>query len=121
MLGAREHLKDAAIHLSYGNFADSIRESIHAVEAVARTLVKTGALEEALKSLERNEVIHQALKKGFSHIYGYTNDEKGIRHPLLNDSHAKVDEADAMFMIGACASFVSYMLNKARKAGILST
>ena len=27
------------------------------------------------------------------------------------------DEADALFMIGACAAFVSYLLNKARTNG----
>jgi hypothetical protein len=35
-------------------------------------------------------------------LYGYTSDQKGIRHPLLDDGTADVDEADAMFMIGAC-------------------
>lgn len=45
--------------------------------------------------------------------------EKGIRHPLLDNAKAEVDEADALFMIGACAAFVSYMINKARLAGVL--
>ena len=56
---------------------------------------------------------------GFAAIYGFTSDEKGIRHPLLDDHTAKVDETDALFMIGACAAFVSYLINKARAAGLL--
>lgn len=32
---------------------------------------------------------------------------------------ADVDEADAMFMIGACSAFVSYLVNKARSVGLL--
>jgi len=34
---------------------------------------------------------------------------------------AKVDEADALFMIGSCAAFVSHLVNKARAAGLLSS
>jgi len=30
-----------------------------------------------------------------------------------------VDEYDALFMIGACAAFVSYVINKARGTGLL--
>jgi hypothetical protein len=70
--------------------------------------------------LERSAAIHGALRSGFLSIYGYTSDEKGIRHPLLDDPQSKADEADALFMIGACASFVSYMIHKARLAGLLN-
>ena len=38
---------------------------------------------------------------------------------LLDDGTAQVDENDALFMIGACAAFVSYMINKARAAELL--
>ncbi len=52
-------------------------------------------------------------------IYGYTSHEKDIRHPLLDDGHAKVDEADPLLMIGACAAFVSYLIHKARIVGLV--
>jgi len=48
----------------------------------------------------------------------YTNDEKGIRHALVDEGTAKVDEADALFMLGACAAFVSYLITKARMSGL---
>jgi hypothetical protein len=32
---------------------------------------------------------------------------------------ANVDETDALFMIGACAAFVSYLIGKARSADLL--
>jgi hypothetical protein len=54
------------------------------------------------------------MKRGFTNLYGYTSDEKGIRHPLIDDADAKADETDALFMMGACAAFVSYLINKAR-------
>jgi hypothetical protein len=119
--GARAHLRNAVTELTAGNYADSARESIHAVEATARVLQPRGSLSGALALLEKSADIHPALKQGFGKLYGYTRDEKGIRHPLLDDGTAKVDETDALFMIGACAAFVSYLINKGRSAGPLST
>jgi len=118
--GARAHLGNAASHLTAGAYADSVRESIHAVEAVCRTLDPSAdILSKALKKLEQKISIHPAMKNGFTSLYAYTSDEKGIRHALLDDSTAKVDEADALFMFGACAAFVSYLINKARTNGLL--
>lgn len=117
--GARNHLLSAASHLTAGNFADSVRDSIHAVEAVA-TVIEPSAnvLSKALQKLEQKTVIHPAMRKGFDALYAYTSDESGIRHALLEAS-ANVDETDALFMLGSCASFVSYLVNKARQAGII--
>jgi len=114
--GARSHLRNAASHLTAGKYADSVRESIHAVEAVGRTLDPTAdILPKALAKLEQKISIHPAMKSGFTKLYAYTSDEGGIRHALLEDA-AEVDEADALFMLGACAAFVSYLINKARRA-----
>ncbi|WP_136659873.1 hypothetical protein [Nitratireductor sp. XY-223] len=118
--GARAHLHRAAELLTEGNWADSVRESIHSVESVARVLDGSGEFSKALARLENTVGIHGAMKEGFKKLYGYSSDEQGIRHPLLDDGAASVDEQDAMFMIGACASFVSYLINKARVAGLLS-
>jgi hypothetical protein len=117
--GARAHLRNAASNLTAGEFADSVRESIHAVESVCRTLDPSAELSKALARLEQKISIHPAMKKGFTSLYGYASDEGGIRHALLESGLAKVDEADAVFMIGACAAFVSYLINKARSNGLL--
>jgi hypothetical protein len=119
--GARAHLKNAAIALGEGKYADSVRESIHAVESVARVLVPSAKLQDSLTQLEKSAAIHGAMKSGFLALYGFSSDEQGIRHPLLSDGDANVSDADALFMIGACASFVSYLLNRARRAGMLTT
>jgi hypothetical protein len=42
LAGGREHLKLAVTELTNGNFADSVRESIHAVESVVRVLEPSG-------------------------------------------------------------------------------
>jgi hypothetical protein len=119
LAGGREHLKSASDELSDGNFAASVRESIHAVESVVKVLEPSGDFSKALARLEAKTNIHGALKKGFLAIYGFTSDEQGIRHPLLDKDAAAVDEADAMFMIGACSAFVSYLIDKSRIAGLL--
>lgn len=107
---ARRHLVEAGAALREGNWADSVRESIHAVEAMAmriNPLAKT--LGESLKNIERSGYIHGSLKSAFEKLYGYTNDERGIRH-ALSDAESRVDEVDALFMLGACSSFVSYLI-----------
>ena len=117
--GARKHLREAAQNLTAGRYADSVRESIHAVESVISVLEPKGDFAKALSKLEAKTGIHGALKSGFNSIYGFTSDEKGIRHPLLEKGDPNVDEADALFMLGACAAFVSYLINKARAAKLL--
>src|SRR5258708_1836398 len=118
--GARAHLKEAGKSLTEGDYATSIRESIHAVDAVARVLEpKAKDLGPALAKLEKSVHIHGALKSGFLSLYGFTSDEKGIRHSLLDKNAAAVDETDALYMLGACAAFVSYLINRARAAGLL--
>lgn len=118
--GAATHLGHAVEHLNAGRYADSIRESIHAVESVARVidLEANKNLGAALKSLERAGLLrHPALREAFDKLYGYTSDEEGVRHALLEQNAADVDLDDALFMYGACASFAAYLVNNHRKSG----
>jgi hypothetical protein len=120
--GARTHLKSAAGHLASGGWADCVRESIHAVESVAVVLAPgSSELGPALRVLEKEGHLHGAMKVGFAALYGYASDEKGVRHALLEEGDAKVDEADALFMLSACASFTSYLISKGRASGLLGT
>ena len=108
---ARGHLVRAGSAIRAGDWAGSVRESIHAVEAVARKLdANASTLGPALAELEKRGHLHPALKAAFSKLYGYTNDEAGLRHANVFEDSANVDETDALFMLGACASFVSYLL-----------
>lgn len=118
---ARNHLLKSAEHINKGDFAGSIRESIHAVESVARRLNADAAisLTPALDALSSKISIHSAFKKGIESFYGYASDESGIRHAGIKKD-ADVDMEDAVFMFGSCASFASYLVNKARKAGLLN-
>ena len=42
-------------------------------------------------------------------LYAYTSDEQGIRHALLDQPDPRVAQNEAVFMLGACASFASYL------------
>ncbi|MES2904350.1 MAG: hypothetical protein V4696_09220 [Pseudomonadota bacterium] len=109
--GAKTHLKNAASYLTQGKWADSVRESIHAVEAVACTFEDCSTLSDALKAMQKSDrPIHPALSKGFLALYGYTADESGIRHALLEDGAPDVSEDEALFMFTACAGFCQYLV-----------
>ena len=115
MSGASVHLRKAVDHINTQQYADSISNSILAVESVARTIDPKAekTLTPALKSLEKVGMInHPALKDAFSKLYGYTNDEQGIRHALLDKDSPEVGLDEAIFMFGACASFAAYLVNK---------
>jgi hypothetical protein len=108
--GGRSHLLKAGSELTAGRYADSVRESIHAVESVARSLTGEASLQKALTALSKNHPLHPALRNGFNNIYGYTSDANGIRHPMVGDEGVQVGEAEAIFMLGACASFVTFLV-----------
>ena len=109
--GSATHLAAAAENINAGDWAGSARESIHAVESVARQLDPEASqtLGPALDSLEKRGALHPALKVAFSKLYGYTSKEQGIRHALLDRTDARVGRDEAVFMLGACASFASYL------------
>lgn len=112
---SKQHLLASGVELRNGNWADSVRESIHAVEAMARKIDPSAqTLGRALKTLGNSVHLHGSLKDGFSKLYGYTNDENGIRH-ALSEASSPVDEVDSLFMYGACASFVSYLIARERE------
>lgn len=108
---AETHLRNAMECLNQNDWAGSIRESIHAVESVARHIDsgQSNTLGAALNSLERHHPLHPAFKRGISSLYGYTSDEEGIRHALVDNSESPAGRDEAIFMLGACASFASYL------------
>jgi len=118
LTGAKSHLRNSSQELNNENYAASVRESIHAVEAAVRQIdpKSSSRFDAALDSLEENGMIkHPALKKAFKNLYGYTNDEEGIRHPLIEKESANVGFDEAIFMYNACVSFVDYLVSKQRQ------
>ncbi|MFT5196057.1 MAG: hypothetical protein ACI9EW_003182 [Cellvibrionaceae bacterium] len=111
--GVKAHLSTALTLMNdrdNPDFRNSIKESISAVESLAKILSgdEKATLGQALKVIERNGVLHSALKSAFSSLYGYTNDANGIRHALHKKS--TLTKAEARFMLVSCSSFVNYLI-----------
>ena len=110
---AVSHLRQASECINQGDHPGAVRESIHAVESTARNIDPNAkTLGRALKSLEGAGAFHPALKQAFLKLYGYTSDEQGIRHALIDNPQPNVSQDEAVFMLGACASFSSYLARK---------
>ena len=90
------------------NYRNSIKESISAVESIARVVSgrDKATLGDALKAIKRGQ-LHPALKEGFLKLYGYTSDEQGIRHAMLDEPN--LTAADARYFLVSCSSFVNYL------------
>lgn len=101
------------------DYRNAVKEAISAVEGVVKLINGTrgGGLKEALDVVAPRIDLHPALKTGLEKLYGYTSDEDGVRHPILEE--ANVDEADARFMIVICSAFVNFLVSKADAAGLL--
>ena len=118
--GAAAHIKAAAQMLGARpepDFRNCIKEAISAVESALKII--TGRdhadLADALRDFQQAHPIHGALFQGLDSLYGYTSNEHGLRHALL-DGHARVGFNEAKFMLVACAAFVSFLVGKASEA-----
>lgn len=110
-VGVKSHLRKSAEALSAGRWADSARESVHAIEAAARTFEPTKTLGDIIKALRpHGKPIHPALARAFSSLYGYAGDEKGIRHSLVDEADAAVGEDEALLLYGVSVSFAQYLV-----------
>jgi hypothetical protein len=121
--GAHHHLQTALSMLAKKpepDYRNSVKESISAVESVVKVLGKENSqgLADALAELAKKTTIHSALQSGFIKLYGYTNDEDGIRHAILDEPNVGFDEAK--YMVVSCSAFVNYLIAKAETAGPLN-
>lgn len=111
----REHLNRALQHYAKrpeGDYRNSIKESISAVEAWCREKTGESTLGLALSKLEKKGVtLHPTLKQAFDKLYFYTNDkETGIRHALMDEAGTYMPNAEeAMFMLVSCSAFINYL------------
>jgi hypothetical protein len=111
--GVHRHLESALTLMSdrrSPDYRNSIKESISAVESLAKQLSNdnSATLGAVLKELERTKKLHPALRSAFSSLYGYTSDAQGIRHALLDEP--SLTKGDARFMLVCCTSFINYVI-----------
>ena len=110
-----QHIRDSLRFLPPAANAsprNSIKESISAVEAALKNLTgqPSATLTEGLKAFEaKNGALHASLRSGLIKLYGYTSDEGGVRHALVDEA-SNVNVDDARFMIVACSAFSNYLV-----------
>jgi hypothetical protein len=114
--GARTHINRALELLGQRpnpDYRNSISESISAVESTLKALtgLEHADLARALREFSNLYPIHAALFRGLDSLYGYTSNEHGIRHALL-EGNADVGFAEAKFMVVACAAFMNFLITK---------
>ena len=115
---ARSHLRESAKFINDDNPPGSIRESVHAVESVARTIdpKKSKTLKPALDSLENAGLLKQPLKGAIDKLYAYASDEPGSRHGKVPHKLSTAGLHEAVLVFGTCTSIAAYLVNKHRQA-----
>lgn len=107
----KEHLEKGLSLMSdkeNPDYANSIKESISALESIAQIqLGEKGTLGELIKKLD----VHPALKQGFNNIYGWTSDEGGIRHGKTGEP-LEPGLAEARYMLITVSAFINYLIGK---------
>ncbi len=101
----------------HGDYSNSIKESISAVEACCRARTGENTLGKALSNLKQNGItIPNVLKEAFEKLYAYTNQgETGIRHSLMDEAGTYVPSgAEALFMLVSCSAFINYLNKKSQ-------
>ena len=113
--GGRSHVQQAILLFSRKpepDYRNAIKEAISGVESVVRVMTgnSKATLGDGLKKLEDIKPLHPAFRQAMDKLYGYTSDEGGIRHSLIN--LARVDEADAKFIILTCSAFINFCVQR---------
>jgi hypothetical protein len=108
-----DHIKSAVQLLSNRtkpDYRNSIKESISAVESALKIITNdsTADFGKALSYLEKIGKLDPALKKGFGAIYGWTSDQQGIRHAMMDRSN--LVQADAKLFLVMCSAFSNYLI-----------
>jgi hypothetical protein len=122
LYGAEKHLNTALDQLSKKpepDFRNSIKESISAIESVAKQITGEDSvgLDKAVSKLDAKVKFHGGLKSAILSLYGYTSNEDGIRHAILVEKD--VGFYEAKFMLVACSALVNLIIAKASKHGLL--
>jgi len=100
------------------DYRNSIKESISAVETICRLISgeSKATLGQSLKQVSAKTPLHPAFEKGLLALYGFTSDQHGIRHSLLEEANLRY--SDGKFMLVLASGFCSFFLTKCAENGI---
>jgi hypothetical protein len=122
-IGVKEHLRTALDLLGKKpdpDYRNAIKEAVSSIESLSKIITGNNSqgLAGALKELTKETNIHQALQLGFIKLYGWTSDDGGIRHAILDETN--IGFTEAKYMIVSCSAFVNYLIGKSDQAGLLT-
>ena len=112
----KDHIKRALQLLSLKenpDYANSIKESISAVEWVCKKLNGIDDSRWFAGTLKSLWIAHESLLQWFIKLYGWTSDAEWIRHPLMEES--SLGQEDALYMLVICSAFINYLMTKHNK------
>lgn len=106
------HLKKALAFLTdraRPDYENSIKEAVSALEAAARDLTgnPNATLGDALKTIRSRAVLHPALERAITGLYGYASDEGGIRHAAKGAS--RVSQSEARLVLVAASAVCDFL------------
>jgi hypothetical protein len=99
------------------DFRNSIKESISGVEAICRLIANrhSDTLGAAVKKVSTKTPMHPAFEQALLKLYGFTSDEGGIRHALMEEQ--SLGYADAKFMLVLFSAFTNFLLARCAETG----
>lgn len=99
------------------DYANSIKESISAVEAYLRGATGKNTFGEALKEWQRKySNIHPILYTAMDKLHAYTNQpDVGARHALMDSLSEYIPQSsESLYMLVTCSAFINYLRSKSR-------
>ena len=100
---AHNRLRVAAQNINDQQYPDTVANSIHAVEALARELTGKKTLGQAIKQLDLND----RFQKGIENLYAYASDT--ARHGQPSKKESDVSREEAMLIFTLCAGIAGYL------------
>ena len=113
----RNHISKANAFLSdreNPDYQNSIKESISALEALSQIVTgskgSAATLGKMLKKLENDGIIYGAMKSGFSALYGFASESRGVRHGNIGGEKVTFEEAKYILVIST--AFINFVMAK---------
>ena len=105
------HIDKAGMQLKNGDYQNSIKESILAVEEVYKKSLGNNTkntLAKNLKIIAKRFHFHPAFEGALDKLYGYASDV--ARHA----SDKNVEQEEALFILVTCSAFINFLKEKER-------
>ena len=94
------------------NYGDVIKNSIHAVETIAQTITgkEKAKFGELMATLKEHHELPISMELAFKNLYGYTNNEDGIRH-AFKIGQMPPTETNARYILVICSAFINFAMD----------